>query len=173
MQTATHARHGDAPPPALPDRLDDLLALEARDLRLLYEAAYTPKLTALSGSLRGRILALPGVHGLPAAAMRAFARSSAFPWRGKTFRHTDERHGMGDNRLFADRFHAWRYATSIGPSRAGAFDAVHLDYDQPGNPFYVRRIRDELRELRPGLYLGQAYLLLGAPRLFLYFGLEG
>ncbi len=172
--TATNGRRSEAPPPAMPERLDELLALDARDLRLLYEAAHVPKLPALSGSLRGRILALPALRGLPATAMRAFASSSFFPWKGKTFRHDDERRGMGDNRLFLERFHAWRFATSIGPSRAGSFDAVHLDYALPGNPLYVRYIKDELRELRPQLYLGQAYLTLGStPRLLMYFGLEG
>jgi hypothetical protein len=170
MQTARRVKQ--APPPALPDRLDDMLALDARDLRLLYEAAETPRLADLSGSLRGRILALPGVHGLPAAAMRAFAKWDRFPWRGKNFRDTAERIGEGSNRLFTDRFSTWPFSTSVGPSRAGGFDAVHLDYDRPGNPFYVRHIRDEVRALKPGLFLGQAYLVLGKPRLLLYFGLE-
>jgi hypothetical protein len=50
---------------------------------------------------------------------------------------------------------------------------VHLDYDHPGNPFFIRAIHDELRRLRDGLYLGQAYLIRpGTPRLLLYFGLE-
>ena len=174
MQTVAHTKNAETPPPAMPERLEELLALDARDLRLLYEAARTPRLPDLSGTLRGRILAL-SVGGLPAAASRAWASSNLFPWKGKTFRHTGDTTGTGDNTLFLDRFHAWKFATSIGRSRAGAFDAVHLDYDLPGNPLYLRVIKDELRELRPQLYLGQFYLVVGArtPRLIGYFGLTG
>ena len=64
-------------------------------------------------------------------------------------------------------------AGETGPSRGGAFEAVQLDYDHPGNPFFIRLIKDEVRQLRPGLFLGQAYLdRKNAPRLVLYFALE-
>jgi len=67
----------------------------------------------------------------------------------------------------------FRFTTRIGRSRAGDFDALHIDYDQPGNPFFVRRIADELREIGRGLYLGQGYAIVGgSPRLFVYFGLS-
>ena len=60
----------------------------------------------------------------------------------------------------------------MAPSRAGAFDAVQLDYDNPGNPGFIRAIKDEVRVVAPGLFLGQAYLMWrGQPRLVLYFGL--
>jgi hypothetical protein len=49
---------------------------------------------------------------------------------------------------------------------------VQLDYDHAENPFFIRAIKDEIRELSPGLYLGQAWLLVGAKaHLGLYFGL--
>ncbi len=77
------------------------------------------------------------------------------------------------NRVFTDRLRLFRFETTIARSRAGDFDAVQLDYDHPGNPFFVRAIHDEVRRLRPGLFLGQAYLTRpGRPRLLLYFGLE-
>lgn len=167
--------HG--PAIVMPATLDELLDYDSERLAELYAAASVPALADLEGDLRGRLLAWNRVRGLAGAALRALGRWDRFPWRGKSFRGTGEQ-GDGDNRIFLERFHRYRFETSIGPSRAGAFDAVHLDYDRAENPFFVRAIHDELRQLRPGLYLGQAYLLrpvsvVSRPRLVLYFGLEG
>ena len=107
--------------------------------------------------------------------IRAFASSQRFPWRGKSFAHQDDARGGGMNRVVLDRFKLYRFETFVAPSRAGGFDAVQLDYDLPENPFFIRAIKDEVRQLRPGLFLGQAYLQTSKaaePRLVLYFGLE-
>ena len=158
----------------VPQRLDELLALDTDTLARLYAQARVPKLPDLSGDLRGRMLAWPAVKGLPATVLRWLASAERFPWRGKTFSHQSAEAGGGDNRVVVDRLHLFKFDTFIGPSRAGAFDAVQLDYDKPSNPFFIRAIKDEVRELRPGLWLGQAYLVAGksAPRLVLYFALE-
>jgi hypothetical protein len=165
---------GGAAAVAVPQRLDELLALDTDTLGKLYAQAKVPRLPELSGDLRGRMLAWQGVGGLPAKILRAAASASNFPWRGKSFAHTSEQGGGGDNRVVVDRFHLFEFDTFVGPSRAGDFDAVQLDYDKPSNPFFIRAIKDEVRELRPGLWLGQAWLLVGksAPRLVLYFALE-
>jgi hypothetical protein len=162
-----------APLPALPHGVDELLALSPTELESLYRAASVPKLADLDGDLRGRMLAWPAVGGAPASLMRALASSRRFPWRGKSFHAASDAAGEGKNRVVSDRWRLFRFTTSIGRSRAGAFDAVQLDYDHPGNPFFIRAIKDELRELRPGLYLGQAWLSArGRERLVLYFGLQ-
>ena len=77
--------------------------------------------------------------------------------------------------MFGDRNpRRWfRFDTFIAPSRAGGFDAFQLDYDNPGNPGLIRAIKDEVREVAPGLYLGLAYLMWRKrARLVLYFGLS-
>lgn len=169
METERRAEDGRAPA-----SVDALLGLSADALARLYRAAEVPRLAALSGDLRGRMLAWPKVRGRAAELLRALAASDAFPWRGKSFRPHGEDAGEGVNRIFSDRLRRFRFTTSVGRSRAGAFDAVQLDYDHPENPSFIRAIKDELRQLRPGLYLGQAYLhARGADRLVLYFGLEG
>lgn len=166
-------RRASAGPVDVPSRLDDLLALDTRALQRLYEGARVPAIGDLRGAMRGRMLAVVGTRGLTAATLRALASSDRFPWRGKSFEPLAEARGEGVNRVVSDRVRLFRFETSIGPSRAGAFDAFQLDYDLPGNPFLIRRIEDELRELRPGLWLGQAYArVFGRPRLVLYFGLE-
>ena len=107
-----------------------------------------------------------------------WARTRSFPWLGKSFRPEagagpDAARGTGINRVFNDRTRWFRFDTFIAPSRAGAFDAFQLDYDNADNPFFIRAIKDEVRELRPGLYLGQAYLKTKRREiLVLYFGLE-
>jgi len=155
------------------DRLDDLLDRSADDLRTLYENATVPRLDSIKGDLRGRMLA---VVALPRVAplLASFARSDRFPWRGKSFTPHGIDRGEGINRVISDRFRLYRFETSIGPSRAGDFDAVQLDYDLKENPFFIRRIKDEIRMIAPSVYLGQAYVQgRKRTRLFVYFGLEG
>ena len=180
MQTTTH---GDprattattVQPPATTvfgGTLDDLLALDARALEQLYRGARVPRLEDVRGDLRGRMLAVVDLPSVLRGPVRAFAGSDAFPWRGKSFQPRDAHAGEGVNRVFSDRLRLFTFGTFVGPSRAGAFEAVQLDYDRPSNPFFIRAIKDEIRELRPGLWLGQAWLHAGGTdRLVLYFGL--
>lgn len=156
----------------VPSELDELLVKEAGTLRELYESARVPRIDEVRGPLRGRMLAWPNVGGLGGRLLRAFASSSRFPWRGKSFEPRTMDDGEGINRVVFDRIKLYRFETSIGPSRAGNFDALQLDYDLPENPFFIRRIKDEMRELKPGLWLGQAYWhTKSADHLVLYFGL--
>jgi hypothetical protein len=154
--------------------LDRLLDLDPQELERLYAGARVPRITDVRGDLRGRMLAVLGLRGRAKRAVRAFAGSDVFPWRGKSFAPKGEDHGEGKNRVVSDRLRLYRFETSVGPSRAGDFDAVQLDYDLPENPFFIRAIKDEIREIAPKLYLGQAYLeLRGKAHLVLYFGLAG
>lgn len=154
--------------------VDDLIALPPDRLAALYAGGSVPRLDNVSGDLRGCMLAWQVLaRGPVAAVLRRWAASARFPWRGKSFTPGEEK-GEGINRVFSDRLRLYRFETFIGRSRAGEFDALQLDYDRPDNPFFIRPIRDEIRQLSPGLYLGQAWLEIGArpPTLVLYFGLE-
>ena len=120
------------------------------------------------------MLAVNGARAL-AGMLRSAATSKVFPWRGKSFHSLSAERGEGINRVFGDTTpRRWfRFETFVGPSRSGGFDALQLDYDNPGNPFFIRAIKDEVREVAPGLWLGQAWLLLGRKaRLVVYFGLQ-
>jgi hypothetical protein len=152
--------------------LDALARVGPEELSALYRGASTPRLTDVAGDLRGRMLRVLGLPGPLVGPITAFAGSRAFPWRGKSF--TPQGHeGLGINRVFTDRLRLFQFKTSIGRSYAGDFDSLRLDYDQPKNPALIRAIEDEIRELRPGLWLGQAYLRVGGrPRLVLYFALS-
>lgn len=153
--------------------LDDLLRLGADELGELYRRASTPRIGDVDGDLRGRMLVSPRGGEALAAPMRRLAKWRFFPWRGKSFRPRDQAHGEGINRVFSEHSRWFRFETSIGPSRAGDFDALQLDYDLPENPFFIRAIKDEIRTLEPGLWLGQAYVVVrDRPSLALYFALQ-
>lgn len=157
-----------------PRSLDDLAALEPAALADLYRSAVTPTLAALDGDLVGRMLAVPVLPRWMFGLLRRFAAWTSFPWRGKSFTSRDAVTGDGINRVFSDRNpRRWfRFQTFLAPSRAGAFDAFQLDYDNPDNPGLIRAIKDEVRQVAPGLYLGLAFLTWRKrPRLILYFGL--
>ena len=161
--------------PCFTGNLDDLLQLDAETLGRMYETARVPRLSDVTGDLRGRMLALPALGGVVAGAVRAFASSRAFPWKGKSFRAmpANEERGDGINRVVLDRWRLYRFETFVGKSLAGDFDAVQLDYDNEDNPFFIRPIRDEIREIAKGLYLGQAYFKTAKDaHLVLYFALS-
>lgn len=158
--------------PVAPQQLDDLLALSVEQLEPLYASASTPVLGEVRGDLRGRMLATTVLPAWAAGLARAWASSDHFVWRGKSLMPQTDDAGEGINRVVMDRFRLYRFETRIGPSRAGDFDALQLNYDLPENPFFIRPIKDELRELHEGLWLGQAYLAWrGRDVLVLYFGL--
>lgn len=141
--------------------LDDLAAFGPDELMDLYRTARTPALAELDGKLAGRMLAVPRAQEPHVRAfLEKFSRSKLFPWQGKTFSHETANHGHGVNRLLGERVTWFRFHTFVGPSHAGDFDAVHLDYSHDGNPPIVRKVKDEVREVAPGLYLGLAYLTM-------------
>jgi hypothetical protein len=181
MQTQSTSTNGQphvTPPSsparaAVPSSVDELLPLAPDALARLYREASVPRLDAISGDLKGRMLAWDALRGPAATLIRAAGSWDRFPWRGKSFIPHGSDSGEGINRVFSDRWKLFKFTTFVGPSRAGGFDSVQLDYDHPTNPFFIRAIKDEIRELKPGLFLGQAYLHLpSGDRLVLYFGLQ-
>ena len=71
-------------------------------------------------------------------------------------------------------YRALAFSTTVGP---GALDpgieVLRIDYDLPGNAPPFRRILDELVEVEPGVYLGQALLRRrGGHRRLAWFTLE-
>jgi len=170
LKTRGRVRAAAAPGPTT---LNDLSALSAGELMQLYRAAKTPAIEDLDGRLKGRMLAVPLIKGrLVQGFVKHFAVDGPMPWQGKTFRSLGKQRGEGVNRLFGNRASWYRFETAIGPSRAGDFDALQLDYDLEDNPPFIRPIKDELREVAPGLWLGLAYMRFGGRnRLGLFFGL--
>lgn len=152
--------------------LDDLLALDAPRLQRLYQEAKVPSLQSLRGDLRGRVLSPVILSPGWKALWVTWFGTNWFPWRGKSFSPVNDSDGRGINRIFGSGGRMIPFETFIGPSRAGDFEALQLNYDLPENPFFLRPTKDEIRELSPGLYLGQAYFAgRKGDTLVLYFGL--
>lgn len=169
----------DVPLPASPrvvervDGVDSLLLLEDLGLRLLYERGAVPPMDSLSGDLRGRMLAVPALPRAITALPCAWARTNLFPWRGKSFSPGKEARGYGINRVVSEHIKVFPFETFVGPSHHDGKPAVQLDYDLRGNPGAIRAIEDEIREIAPGVYLGQAWLRMkGKARFILWFALE-
>jgi hypothetical protein len=132
--------------------------------------------SALDGLLRGRLLATT-----VGPIVDAYARVSTsvwMPWQGKVLNHAASTGrnlftngwsnsmkvlwpGYDDTRPFdADHFTTFAFQTWEGPSVTDPRVRVFkIDYDHPESPrFIIRSVLDELIEIEPGLYLGQALL---------------
>lgn len=142
--------------------LDRLAALSGDALSGLYARGSVPDdLTVLSGRPRGRMLAVRGAERGPVGRLlRRFAGASVFPWDGKSFFAASPTEGRGVNRVHLPgplgRFEWFPFTTRVEPSVLDGQPCVYLDYEQPGNPWFIAKIRDEIREVAPGLYLGPA-----------------
>lgn len=99
-------------------------------------------------------------------------------WVGKAFRPLDGKRGEGYNifeKAGADRplRRTRRIDTFLGPSAFDGKESFHLLY-RPYNGGVVRSMRDELRKVREGLYVGLGYMGLGGgsinPAPFIVYG---
>lgn len=158
--------------PAAPRTLDDLAALDVAALEALYRAGTVPgSLHALDGNPVCRMLAVRGLdRGGAGDTIRALARASWFPWAGKSFAAQSDANGTGINRVRLGAGRRWfPFMTRVEPSAIDGAPCILLDYDLALNPKPIRMIRDELREVGPGLFLGPAMLDTAPPRLVLFF----
>ena len=157
--------------------LDSLARLSLVELDALYRAASAPtSLRTADGALRGRMLAVRGMPDAIAAPLRRWAASRSFLWEGKTFQAESDTQGLGWNRVFVPgllgRQRLFPFATSFGASAIDGGRTLVLDYEQPENPPFIRRVHDEIREVSPGLFLGPAMWKRGGDRaLVLWFAL--
>jgi hypothetical protein len=123
-----------------------LLALRRADLDALFARAAAGPLP--DGEYRGALI-LP----LDAAPLRgAAALVGSFAWRGKVF---DAKAGRVTNRVLPFGVRAVAAGVRKAPSKLDGRECIVLDYSRTS--LVARHVRDELRLLRPGLYLGRAY----------------
>jgi hypothetical protein len=76
-----------------------------------------------------------------------------FLWQGKVF---DAAHGELRNRITVFRIPAVRARVYKGASLLDGKESIILDYSRTS--LLARWVRDEIREVSPGLYLGLAYV---------------
>lgn len=154
----------------------DLADMSMVDLVDLYRAATVPdSLRVLDSVTHGRMLAVRGLDWR--GAHDIFTRAAAsrfFPWAGKRFQHLDRNEGTGINRIRLAGERLWYpFRTRIESSVIDGAPCIALDYDLSENPSLIRALRDELREVSPGLFLGPALVrALRKPRLVMFFACD-
>jgi hypothetical protein len=75
-----------------------------------------------------------------------------FAWQGKTF---DAQRGVLKNKILLLGFHAIIAKVYKGPSWLDGKECIVLDYSETS--MVAHWIRDEIRQIGPGLYLGKVY----------------
>ncbi|MGH8868304.1 MAG: hypothetical protein ACRDYU_09945 [Actinomycetes bacterium] len=126
---------------------DDLLATPTRALAALF--ARHPTSVLPDGRAQGTVLVGTGT---PVARTLA-GLTRAVAWKGKV---VDRERGMLHNLLGPTGARAVPAAVATGPSLFDGRDCVALDYSRTS--LLARMVRDEIREVSPGLWLGVAYV---------------
>lgn len=145
--------------------IEDLKARSLEELEALYRELPEPEgVKSLDGKPKGEMLAVTGLDWKPVSSLlRAFGDSPVFPWLGKGFDPRSEVLGSGNNRLNLLGFkpELFDFKTKLDHSVLDNRGCVLLDYDVEANPLPIRHIRDELREVAPGLWFGPAMAVVG------------
>ena len=163
-----NARHldGASPTPWTPpahgpgdrSRMERLARLAPGRLAEMFAEADAPESLE---SLEGDPVCLGLVRGGP--VVRRWTASRWNPWLGKSFENIGPNQMRGHNRLrFFGGSRGLTFTAAIGPSLYDGRPALiirYTDSDTP-NPWWVRSIQDELREVEPGLLAGPATLRL-------------
>lgn len=130
----------------MPVDLPQLLRMSQKELDELYlrsEAGPMP-----DGESRGTALIAPGTG--PGRVIGWIARWLF--WQGKVF---DAKNGSLINRAFCLSFKAIRARVYKEPSWLDGRECIVLDYSKTS--LLACKVRDEIREVGPGLYLGKVY----------------
>jgi hypothetical protein len=101
-----------------------------------------------NGPARGTAIIAPGTKFSPEIA----AAINVFAWQGKTF---DAEHGVLRNRISALSLNAIVATVYKGPSWLDQKECIVLDYSKTST--VAEWVRDEIRQLEPGTYLGKVY----------------
>lgn len=160
-----------ASPPEI--TLRSLQRMNARGLMRRFSDAEAPTAVGgLNGPTNGTLLSLAGPlsEGTARVMINRLATWDRFPWTGKSFQSWAEDRGSGINRVQLLGERLWfHFETRIDRSVVDGRPCIVLDYDHAENPWPVRQVRDELREVAPGLWLGPATV---RGRVALYFTLQ-
>ena len=129
------------------------------ELDAVYQSGTAPSIPA--GKVRGTAIPSPGSSLTPARS-----KATRVLWQGKVFNPCC---GTATNKFFGLR--AVKANVYSGESWMDGKPALILDYSQTS--FVYADVRDEIREVAPGLYLGAMYeQRCCGPKLKMYFVLE-
>jgi hypothetical protein len=120
-----------------------LLRMSCGELESIYQNAAMPAVP--DGKLRGTVIVAPGSVANPAVS-----KASRLMWQGKVF---DPNCGIAVNKFFGVRI--VKGQVSLGESWMDGQPALILDYRQTSRVY--AGVRDEIRQIAPGLFLGVMY----------------
>jgi hypothetical protein len=100
------------------------------------------------GETEGTAIVAPGTTFSPAIAQFI----NLFAWQGKVF---DGKKGVLKNKILPFGLNAIIAKVYKGPSWLDGKECIVLDYSDTS--FVAQWIRDEIRQIDPGLYLGKVY----------------
>jgi len=135
----------------------DLLKMSRSGLDDVFRSS--PPGSIPNGRSNGTAIFFPGswVGAIPRRLVRLLV------WKGKFFRRGDQGSSL-KNLITPFAFHLFEAKVYKDDSWFADGEAVILDYSQ--SSFLVSSIRDEIREVAEGLYLGQVFL--GKKRVLLF-----
>lgn len=161
--------------PKFEGSLDDLPGLSEDKLDQLFLKSPSPSLEEVNGPHEGRVLAA-GWFPLNRKEGLDLINQNWLPWKGKVFTPLDPAKGRGKNRMRLGQIwgeDTFDFESRIEPSLFGGGDCYVLDYDLTGNALWLRPVRDEMKKIQEGLYLGRALYRIGGEHQFvLYFALR-
>lgn len=130
----------------MPLDLPDLLKLEKEELDELFRQSPAGELP--DGDADGIVLVAPGseVSGIASRIIQLVA------WRGKVFRRAK---GDLKNKILPFGLRAVRAKVYKEPSWFDGKETIVLDYSKTS--LLARKVRDEIREVSPGVYLGLVF----------------
>ena len=130
----------------MPLDLPDLLKMEKEELDELFRQSPAGELP--DGDADGILLVAPGseISGIASRIVYLVA------WRGKVFRRAK---GDLKNKILPLGIKAVRAKVYKDPSWFDGKETIVLDYSKTS--FVARKIRDEIREVSPGVYLGLVF----------------
>ena len=126
--------------------LPQLLAMSQQDLDNLFSDS--PSGDIPNGEAQGTAVIAPGTS----FSQEIAALISIFGWQGKTF---DAPHGTLRNRILPFGLNAIVAEVYKGQSWFDDKECIVLDYSKTS--LVARMIRDEIREIAPGVYLGLVF----------------
>jgi hypothetical protein len=151
--------------------LDALIGAQTSDLEARYRAGSPPERAWLGERVRGRMLAAPSPAIVQTLARPVFVPYAKYlaPWEGKSF-SPDGR--FGANRVLGQDL--GRFRCDVEPSIIDGQPTLRLDYDLAGQPWPVRRLFDELRQVSASIAIGVGCLRapLGRNLIVFWFGVE-
>jgi len=123
-----------------------LLAMTQQQLDDLFRASRAGEIP--NGPAKGTAIIAPGTKYSPAIAEMV----SHFGWQGKVF---DAQKGLLKNRILISGIEAIVARVYKGPSWLDQQECIVLDYSETS--VVAHWIRDEIRLIGPGFYLGKVY----------------